>query len=435
MARFSLVERAEKFISKMPAAIAGQHGHAATYHVACVLVQGFGLTPSQAMPLLEGYNARCEPPWSAKELEHKLDGANKAAGLRRKGGVVLPRGCLARGLEFKPSKAYYERHHIAEVEKPRFENEALRRFAGEFAGKVDLLWLADRSAEDPCTITSAGFLSLLYRPHHKDLFSHSGSVYRQEKVLIFENEFSQGEFIWPDDKDRLPTVGLNGIWFLAQPVDGNYYPNPRSINKKTGEPQMSRRSEESVMAWRYFVIESDKAKARPWLGAIVQLPLRIAAIYTSGSRSVHALVQIDARTKSEWDVEKDAMKRSLVTLGACPGSMSAVRLTRLPGCWREGKTVEEKTPGKKRYRYIRFPKPGLQKLLYINPSPPMRPIAELAPQRNVLEPWLRWASLGIADSDETNGVALTHALHYYAPVSDECRQALHRLSRAQTKKQ
>jgi hypothetical protein len=149
---------------------------------------------------------------------------------------------------------------------------------------------------------------------------------------------------------------------------------------------------------------------------------------------VHALVQIDARTKSEWDGEKEAMKRALVTLGACQGSMSAVRLTRLPGCWREGKTVEEKSPGKKKFHYIRFKRPGLQKLLYINPEPPMRPICELAPRRDVLEPWLRWASLGVADSDETNGAALTRALEYYAPVSEECRQALQRLLRAQSKK-
>lgn len=60
----------------------------------------------------------------------------------------------------------------------------------------------------------------------------------------------------------------------------------------------------------------------------------------------------------------------------------------------------------------------------------MRPICELTPRRDVLKPWLEWASLGIADADETNGAALTHALRYYAQVSPECRQALERLQRA-----
>lgn len=167
------------------------------------------------------------------------------------------------------------------------------------------------------------------------------------------------------------------------------------------------------MAWRYFVIESDKANLKQWLGAIVQFPLRIAAIYSSGGRSLHALVKIDARTKSEWDSEREALKNALVVLGADAGTMTAVRLTRLPGCWRGGPS---RTGG------------NLQKLLFINPNPPMRPICEMAPRRDVLKPWLDWASLGVSDSDETRGAALTHALHYYAPVSDACRQALRRLA-------
>src|SRR5205085_11535840 len=126
-------------------------------------------------------------------------------------------------------------------------------------------------------------------------------------------------------------------------------------------------------------------------------PLRIAAIHSSGGRSVHALVRIDARTKSEWDKERDAMRETLVRLGADPGAMSAVRLTRLPGCYRNR---------------------SLQKLLYLNPEPPMRPLLEIAPRRDVLAPWLKWAELGIADSDETNGEVLTRALNYYAPVSE-----------------
>jgi hypothetical protein len=383
----SLVDRARKYVAKMPAAISGQNGHGATYHVACVLVQGFGLTAMQAMPLLKEYNERCEPPWSERELLHKLDGAEKAFNGDR------GRGYLAKGMEFTPGPNYRKTHNIVlQDKKPEFEETALSKFAGELTDSVDLLWLASRSDQDPCTVTSARFLEFLYR--------------HGENVLIFTDNKSQGEAIWP--RDEIPDRGPHGVWFLAQPVDGKYHPNPRSPDKQ-GKPRMSRRSEESVMSWRYFVIESDKANLKQWLGALAQFPLRIAAIYSSGGRSLHALVKIDARTKGEWDSEKEAMKRALVVLGADLGAMSAVRLTRLPGCWRRR---------------------SLQKLLYINPDPPMRPICELAPRRDVLKPWLDWASLGISDADETGGAALTRALHYYAPVSEACRQALQRLSRA-----
>jgi hypothetical protein len=388
----SLIERARAYVSKMPAAVSGQNGHGVTFHVACVLVQGFGLTPTQAMPLLEEYNERCEPPWSTKELEHKLDGADKAFARQQN-----RRGYLANGMKFIPSAEYRQKHGIELPKKPEFVETALSRFAGEWAGKIDLLWLAARSSEDPCVVSRTRFLELLYRSRGGELFSFSGDAQRQEKVLIFTDNKSQGEAVWPDNP--VPERGPHGVWFLAQPVSGKYHPNPR-------QGTMSRRSEEAVTSWRYFVIESDRAKTRQWLGAIVQFPLKIAAIYSSGGRSVHALVRIDAKTKGQWDAEREAMKPALVVLGADPGAMTAVRLTRLPGCWR----------GR-----------NLQKLLYINPDPPMRPICELAPRRDVLAPWLKWASAGIADSDETNGEALTRALHYYAPVSEDCRNALRRL--------
>jgi hypothetical protein len=154
----------------------------------------------------------------------------------------------------------------------------------------------------------------------------------------------------------------------------------------------------------------------------VQFPLRIAAIYSSGGRSVHALVKIDARTKAEWDSEREAMKAALVILGADAGAMTAVRLTRLPGCYRgTGRGRPGSIGG------------NLQKLLYINPDPPMRPICEFSPRRDVLKPWLDWAAIGIGDSDETSGASLTHALNYYAPVSEQCRKALANLSRAKSR--
>ena len=60
------------YLAKIPAAISGQRGHDQTFHAACVLVKGFGLTVDEARPFLHEWNERCDPPWSAAELEHKL---------------------------------------------------------------------------------------------------------------------------------------------------------------------------------------------------------------------------------------------------------------------------------------------------------------------------------------------------------------------------
>jgi hypothetical protein len=62
------------------------------------------------------------------------------------------------------------------------------------------------------------------------------------------------------------------VWFLPQPVSGEFLPNPRLDGK------LSRRSEEAITAWRYAVLESDEADAGEWLRCLVQMPFRIASI-------------------------------------------------------------------------------------------------------------------------------------------------------------
>ncbi|MHB1157672.1 MAG: phage/plasmid primase, P4 family [Phycisphaerales bacterium] len=65
-------DRAWKYINKMTAAIAGQGGHNATYNVACECFR-FGLSDEDTRQLLRRFNAeKCSPPWTEKELDHKL---------------------------------------------------------------------------------------------------------------------------------------------------------------------------------------------------------------------------------------------------------------------------------------------------------------------------------------------------------------------------
>jgi hypothetical protein len=114
------------------------------------------------------------------------------------------------------------------------------------------------------------------------------------------------------------------------------------------------------------------------------MPLRIVAIYTSGGKSIHALIRLDAGSKVEWDEKRDAMKDVLVTLGADPGALTAVRLSRLPGCERLGTTVQE--------GYRRYPAPKMQELLYLNPCPKRIPICKLPVLSNSEADARRWQS-------------------------------------------
>ena len=66
------VERAKRYLTSVPPAIAGQHGDVHTFRVCCRLVRGFALDDDQALHVLSGWNARCDPPWSPAELLEKL---------------------------------------------------------------------------------------------------------------------------------------------------------------------------------------------------------------------------------------------------------------------------------------------------------------------------------------------------------------------------
>lgn len=75
-------QRALAYLAKVPPAVSGSGGHNQTFCAACVLVLGFGLSPERALPLLADWNATCQPPWTEKDLQHKLTDAGKKEGPR-----------------------------------------------------------------------------------------------------------------------------------------------------------------------------------------------------------------------------------------------------------------------------------------------------------------------------------------------------------------
>lgn len=413
MPRPTLIERAQKYVAAMPAGISGQGRHAATVEVANVLLNGFGLDEADAWAILCEFNERCQPPSPERKLEYRFNLAKKFINDGK------PQHWLREGKEDYGNKiqgAPRRPRAFQGPPKPQYDPEVLKRTAAKLGEKVNLLYLANRSVIEPAQITAEQFLQHVMRPG--------------ERVLIFNQVnkegdcYTQGEAVWP--LEAVPKTGRCGVWWLIQPVDGGYHPNPRTDTT-------SRRSEESVTRWPHMILESDDAPVLEWMAVLVQLPIRIVAIYSSGGRSVHALVRIDATTKLHWDalVKGDELSESeslalgmrvLILNGADRGVLSAVRLSRLPGCYREGKIKDG--------RYERFTRPQLQKLLYLNPEPEARPICTLMPRRDVVKHWCQTADGGIADSDETHGKWIFDALKFYAPVSPEIREAYKRLKEA-----
>jgi hypothetical protein len=254
---------------------------------------------------------------------------------------------------------------------PPYDAAKLSDFAGRCPFPIDAEWLAARSPvaipEEQDLATAELFLSSIYQPG--------------ERALVLTREFSQGDFLFHagDGSYRLadrsgvkatpsplPVGGPLGVWFLCNPVSGRWTPNFNS-RWPDGSPKIGRRHGACITSWRFMVLESDEAPAELWARALVQLPLPIVAIYTSGSRSIHALARVDAGSKESWDALRNDLIPILCPLGADPATLTGVRLSRLPGTMRHGKRGKD---GK----MIPFPTPQLQRLLYLNPRATAVPI-------------------------------------------------------------
>lgn len=70
------IELAREACMTMEAAVSGENGSLSLWNVAMHLVRELELPLNVAQSLIqESYNPRCEPPWSPKEIEHKLENA------------------------------------------------------------------------------------------------------------------------------------------------------------------------------------------------------------------------------------------------------------------------------------------------------------------------------------------------------------------------
>jgi hypothetical protein len=66
------VDRCRAYLAKLPPSVSGQYGHTTTWEAAnwC---NRFGLTKAEALEVMAEYSQRCLPPWSEKEIAHKVD--------------------------------------------------------------------------------------------------------------------------------------------------------------------------------------------------------------------------------------------------------------------------------------------------------------------------------------------------------------------------
>jgi hypothetical protein len=232
--------------------------------------------------------------------------------------------------------------------KLTFDPKYLEHFTQPLADvTIDAQWLEARSQFSCHNRSPAGFLHKIFNPG--------------EQVYVTSDDKSLEGEIWLHEGYPQNLAELNhlksdhqGVWFLSNPIDGQLHQIDRRRSARNPDG-LSYRTAEAITKFRHLVLESDEAPTELWLKALVLLRLPIIAIYHSGRRGAHALVNLQTSTLDQWTLKRDLLRADLIRLGACAGSITPHRLTRLPNCLR-GQTGQ------------------LQQLLYLTPSADGTPI-------------------------------------------------------------
>ncbi len=69
------IARAMAYLEHVEPAVQGQNGSTRTLTAAAHVARGFALPPDRALAAMRDWNARCQPPWSDRELKRKIDEA------------------------------------------------------------------------------------------------------------------------------------------------------------------------------------------------------------------------------------------------------------------------------------------------------------------------------------------------------------------------
>jgi len=122
---------------------------------------------------------------------------------------------------------------------------------------------------------------------------------------------------------------------------------------QTGSGAGDTHRDADVAAWRYLLVESDELPLGLQLSLYSRLALPIAALLTSGGKSVHAIVKIDSDDAQDFRATADFVLGRLMRFGVDPQNRNPSRYGRLPGVQRSIGAIGD----------------GRQRLLYLNPQP------------------------------------------------------------------
>lgn len=307
----NVLARARSYIERLPGAVSGDRGHDTTLTVACTCVR-FDLTEEEAMGLLREYNQRCSPPWSEKELLHKLRSAQTKA--------AAERGAMAAGNGH--SRVAAQASATAQPWRPVSPGPAA--VTPQPTPRAVCAAPAAMDLPEPIERGAVELLRHLYSP--------------DEHVRIV-----QGCIDERDGREKPADSGLTlpvREWLARASARKDDLASLWSSSSGAGvyigmNPMRAGGTrDEDVTAYRFALLESDQIPQEEQFGAITASKVPCAAVIDSGGKSIHAWVRVDARDRREYE-ERVGFLRTYFPW-ADPKNVNPSRMSRLPDARRRG---------------------------------------------------------------------------------------------------
>ena len=274
------LERAALWLAKVPPAVSGQNGHSTTYTAAVGLVHGFQLGYGDAMTLLSEWNLSCQPPWSDKDLAHKLREASSRSHDKPAGHLIQS---TSTGMDL--SRVTFKRPTPTVPPAPGASE--FQRFLQSAFAPTEVVCICEQ-VEDGKPMTSGSFLPI------------------EDWIARFDDPES--------------------ILFRSDRTDGVF------VRINPFRPSLYSGSDNDVSAYRHVLVEFDDKPKAEQEQLLRSSGLPISVLIDSGGKSIHAWVRVDAPNRKEWDARRDLIYSSIP--GVDPKNKNPSRFSRLPGAWR-----------------------------------------------------------------------------------------------------
>jgi hypothetical protein len=351
----NLDTRIRAYIAKMPLAISGSHGHIATLKAANILVLGFNLSIDEARPYLLEYNQNCQPPWSSRDIEHKLKEADaNKQGLVR--GWLLDTQPSSHDVPQRPKPAPAPRKLTPEQKAKRWTRAIKTKLAGFVADTYDVWEASPIRLSDDYTCDARLAISQLCQ--RNDLVNVN-CKYRVNpkdgRIDIVGHGVTRSSAEWIDYLANNPAPYTQaGCWWR---------PNP--VRTWQGSGHDGAFTDADVAVFRYHLLEIDAVPMPLQLSFLCKIQAPITMIVDSGGRSYHALVKSFADTAEQYkDEAAYLIDETFSKYGVDHQNKNPSRYSRLPGVPRV-LGARALLPGETESQ---------QKIIYLNPIASKGPI-------------------------------------------------------------